>query len=64
MRDARGRWLAGPDPDRHALTRAERRRGYQSARRRLAQTVDVVDGPAWLLYRVRISYCGRVLRPR
>jgi hypothetical protein len=29
MRDARGRWLPGPDRDRHQLTRAERRRGGQ-----------------------------------
>ena len=31
MRDARGRFLRGPDPDRHQLTRAERRRGYRNA---------------------------------
>lgn len=30
MRDKRGRFLPGPDKDRHQLTRAERRRGYQT----------------------------------
>lgn len=30
MRDAQGRFTAGPDPDRHRLTRAERRRGYRT----------------------------------
>jgi hypothetical protein len=30
MRDERGRFLAGYDPDRHELTRRERRRGYQT----------------------------------
>ena len=28
MRDARGRFLPGPDPDRHILTRDEKRKGY------------------------------------
>jgi hypothetical protein len=28
MRDAKGRFLPGPDPDRHILTRAERQKGY------------------------------------
>lgn len=28
MRDARGRFLSGHDPDRHRLTRGERRLGY------------------------------------
>lgn len=27
-RDALGRWLPGPDPDRHILSRAERQKGY------------------------------------
>ncbi len=31
MRDARGRFLPGPDPDRHILTRRERRKGYHNA---------------------------------
>ena len=33
MRDARGRFLRGPDPDRHQLTRAESRRGYDQLQR-------------------------------
>jgi hypothetical protein len=28
MRDAQGRFLPGPDPDRHQFTRAERRKGF------------------------------------
>jgi hypothetical protein len=28
MRDARGRFLPGPDPDRHQFTRRERQKGY------------------------------------
>ncbi len=28
MRDSMGRFLAGPDPDRHELTRQERQRGF------------------------------------
>jgi hypothetical protein len=31
MRDAKGRFLAGPDADRHTFTRRERRRGYRNA---------------------------------
>lgn len=31
MRNARGRWRPGPDPDRHVLTRRERRKGYRNA---------------------------------
>ena len=33
MRDVRGRFLSGPDSDRHVLTRAERRKGYLIATR-------------------------------
>jgi hypothetical protein len=29
MRDERGRFLPGHDPDRHRLTRKDRRRGYR-----------------------------------
>jgi hypothetical protein len=28
MRDAKGRFLPGPDPDRHLLTKANRQKGY------------------------------------
>jgi hypothetical protein len=30
-RDARGRFLPGPDPDRHYLTRIDARKGYMVA---------------------------------
>ena len=33
MCDARGRFLPGPDPDRHAFSQAERRLGYLLATR-------------------------------
>jgi hypothetical protein len=36
MRDKQGRWLSGPDPDRHQLTRRDRRLGYFIARWRIA----------------------------
>ena len=58
MRDARGRFLSGPDPDRHQLTRAERRRGYRNA-----VTSPRAGGPcddprvlAWVWRRVRGYY--------
>lgn len=62
MRDARGRFLPGPDPARHALTTAERRRGYRNALK--------ADLPAsvlrWLLSRLRTYYRQRgcYRRPR
>ena len=31
MRDARGRFLPGYDPDRHILSKAERQKGYRLA---------------------------------
>jgi hypothetical protein len=53
MRDERGRFLPGPDRDRHRLTRAERRRGYRNG---LATTADNVHVYAWLFRRVRRYY--------
>lgn len=54
MRDEQGRFLPGPDRARHALTRAERRRGYRNAMRRtLAKDVNV---HAWLFRKVRGYY--------
>jgi hypothetical protein len=46
MRDERGRFLPGPDAQRHAFTAAQRRRGGRTAWRRLME-----DRPhllAWL----------------
>ena len=57
MRDARGRFLPGPDPDRHELTRAERRRGYAHATERLGSGDARVY--AWLYRRVRSYYRAR-----
>jgi hypothetical protein len=62
MRDARGRFLAGPDPDRHPLTRAERRRGYRNAVRspRPGSPCDNPRVLAWVCRKVRGHY--RALR--
>ncbi len=59
MRDARGRFLRGPDPDRHELTRAERRRGYRNAvvsPRRGSPCGDDVRVLAWVWRKVRSYY--------
>jgi hypothetical protein len=40
MRDARGRFLRGPDAARHVFTRAERRRGYRNAVAYLTYQID------------------------
>jgi hypothetical protein len=58
-RDAQGRWLPGPDPDRHTLTRAERRKGYQAALRKCHAMDDGWGAGAWLYYRVRGWYRAR-----
>ena len=61
MRDARGRFLGGPDPDRHQLTRAERRRGYRNAVKspRAGGPCDDVRVLAWVWRRVRSYYRAR-----
>ena len=58
MRDARGRFLRGPDPDRHQLTRAERRRGYRNAIRspRAGGPCDDPRVLAWVWRKVRGYY--------
>ena len=62
MRDARGRFLPGPDPDRHEFTRAERRRGYRNAvvsQRPGSPCGDAVGVLAWVWRRVRGYYRAR-----
>lgn len=51
MRDAQGRFLPGPDKDRHALTRTERQRGYRSA-----MAITDVKIRAWVWRKVRGEY--------
>jgi hypothetical protein len=53
MPDARGRWLPGPDPDRHRLTRREQQRGYANAMKRVQESWNSL---AWLYYRFRACY--------
>ncbi len=62
MRDARGRFLPGPDPDRHELTREERRRGYRNAVAdpRAGGPCDDARVLAWVWRRVRSYYRRRV----
>ena len=61
MRDARGRFLRGPDPDRHQLTRAERCRGYRNAvvAPRDGSPCDDARVLAWVWRRVRGYYRAR-----
>jgi hypothetical protein len=56
MCDARGRFLPGPDPDRHAFSQAERRKGYLLATRfyRMPSRVR-----AWLRNKIRTYYRNR-----
>jgi hypothetical protein len=56
MRDNKGRFLPGPDGARHRFTRAQCKRGYRAARKKLFASFDPVDGPAWLLFRVKGWY--------
>jgi hypothetical protein len=52
MRDAKGRFVRGPDPDRHILTRAERQKGYFYAMNgKMASRVR-----AWLRKKIRGFY--------
>jgi hypothetical protein len=53
MPDAPGRWLPGPDPDRHRLTRREQQRGYRNAMKPLQESWNL---HAWLYYRFRGCY--------
>jgi hypothetical protein len=53
----RGSFRPGPDPRRHAFTRAERRRGYRNA---MAATLGRdIHVHAWLFRRVRGYYRAR-----
>ena len=59
MREAKGRFLPGPDKDRHVLTRAERRKGYatlMSGRGRRCQDPAAL---AWAWRKVRSYYRAR-----
>lgn len=59
MRGSNGRFLAGPDADRHTFTRSERRRGYRNA---LANAAALHDGArvyAWIWRKVRGYYRAR-----
>jgi len=60
-RDAGGKFLPGPDPDRHQLTRRERRKGYRAARRKCEQIGDGWGASAWFYYRIRGWYRARRL---
>ena len=61
MRDARGRFLDGPDRDRHEFTRAERRRGYRNAVKspRAGGPCDDPHVLAWVWRKVRGYYRRR-----
>jgi hypothetical protein len=56
VRDAKGRFLPGPDPDRHRLTRAEKQKGFVIA-------TEVAKMPsrtrAWLWKKIRNYYQAR-----
>jgi hypothetical protein len=56
MRDAKGRFLPSPDPDRHILSRAERQKGYEIATQ-LAKMPSRVR--AWLRKKIRRYYQSR-----
>jgi hypothetical protein len=58
MRDAKGRFLPGPDPNRHQLTREERRRGYRNAvvSPRSGGPCDNAAVLAWVWRKVRGYY--------
>ncbi len=53
MRDAQGRFLPGPDPARHRLTKKERRKGYATALTRMQEDWQTW---AWLYRRIRGWY--------
>jgi hypothetical protein len=61
MRDASGRFLPGPDSQRHTFTRREQRRGYRNAVRnpRPGSACDNVHVLAWVWRRVRGYYRAR-----
>jgi hypothetical protein len=56
MRDAKGRFLPGYDPDRHILSRTERQKGYEIATQ-FAKMPSRVR--AWLRKKIRRYYQRR-----
>jgi len=66
MRDAKGRFLPGPDPDRHALSQAERRKGFWVATGYWFEGRPVTKMPsrtrAWLRNKIKAYYRGRPRR--
>lgn len=56
MRDSKGRFLPGPDPDRHLLTKEEKRKGFWVA----MQFVKMPSRTrAWLRKKIRGYYQRR-----
>jgi hypothetical protein len=53
MKGNKGRFQAGADPRRHVLTTEQRKRGYRAAVAKVKVSIDPVDGPAWILYKVK-----------
>jgi hypothetical protein len=58
-RGSDGRFLAGPDADRHTFTRSERRRGYRNALLACAGKDDGIRVYAWIWRKVRGYYRAR-----
>jgi hypothetical protein len=59
MRDAKGRFLPGPDPSRHVLTRAERRKGYATLMSGRGRRCHDLAALAWAWRKVRSYYRAR-----
>jgi hypothetical protein len=60
MRDAKGRFLPGPDDDRHILTRAERQKGFFYAMNGKMPSRT----RAWLRKKIRGQYQAKAERKR
>ena len=67
MKDERGRFLPGPDPDRHFLTKLDRQKGYRTS---MGYYLDAEGKPrrirqmpsrlrAWLRKKITRYYQGR-----
>jgi hypothetical protein len=56
MRDEKGRFLPGPDPDRHILTQQDRQKGYLIATRIRKMPSRT---RAWLRNKIRRYYLAR-----
>ena len=61
MRDAKGRFLPGPDPDRHVLTRSDRQKGFWVATRFVQMPSRT---RAWLRTKIRRYYQAKADRRR